>query len=290
MYPSVASYPVFLFPVPKPFDLYLGLTSNRAIIQNIKMEPEITPMAHDETFRFTCSSRVACFNECCRDLNQFLTPYDILRLKNRLKLTSNRFLEIFTTQHTGPETGFPVVALKPVDTHERKCPFVRTSGCSVYEDRPSSCRIYPLARAISRSRETGEISEHFAHLKESHCLGHRQNKTQTVQTWIERQELAPYNEQNDRLIEIISLKNRLKPGPLDLASARMFHLALYDLDIFRRKVFEDGLLSDFAVEAALLAQARKEDILLLQIGFAWIKTYLFSADVSYGSEHPRQTT
>jgi len=242
------------------------------------MEPDITPIAPDEIFRFACSSYVACFNECCRDLNQFLTPYDILRLKNRLGLRSNHFLEMFTTQHTGPETGFPVVALKPVDSVELKCPFVKASGCSVYADRPSSCRIYPLARALSRSRETGETTEHFAYLREPYCLGHEEEKTQTVREWVKRQELAPYNEQNDRLMEIIALKNRLKPGPLDLVSGRMFYLALYDLDNFRRKIFEDGILSDFSVEAALLTRAKKDDTTLLQIGYTWIKTKLLQLE------------
>jgi Fe-S-cluster containining protein len=250
------------------------LTSGSAIIQNTEMEPDITPIAPEQAFRFACSSCVACFNECCRDLNQFLTPYDILRLKNRLDMTSGRFLEKYTTQHTGPETGFPVPALRPVDTVELKCPFVTVSGCSVYTDRPSSCRIYPLARALSRSRETRETTEHFVLLRESYCLGHEQKKTQTVREWIKRQELVPYNEQNDRLIEIIALKNRLKPGPLDLATGRMFHLALYDLDTFRRKIFEDGLLSDFTVEKDLLTRARQDDTLLLQVGYAWIKTEL----------------
>jgi len=264
-----------LFMVPKIYTMRFQLTSGSTIIQNTKMEPDITPIAPDEVFRFDCSRCVACFNECCRNLNQFLTPYDILRLKNHLGITSSRFLEKHTTQHTGPETGFPVIALKPVDTVELKCPFVTASGCSVYTDRPSSCRIYPLARALSRSRETGETTEHFAYLRESYCLGHEQEKTQTVREWVERQELAPYNEQNDRLIEIIALKNRLKPGPLDLATGRMFHLALYDLDTFRGKIFKDGLLSDFTVGKDLLTRAEQDDTQLLQIGYAWIKTKLF---------------
>ncbi len=250
------------------------------------MEPDITPMALEQAFRFACSPDLACFNECCRNLNQFLTPYDILRLKNRLALTSNRFLETYTAQHTGPETGFPVLALKPVDSVALRCPFVSTSGCSVYTDRPSSCRIYPLARAITRSRETGAISEHFACLKESHCLGHEQEKFQTVHEWINRQGLTPYNDQNDRLMEIIALKNRLKPGPLDLASGRMFHLALYDLDTFRRKIFEDGLLSDFAVQTALLRHARQNDELLLTIGYAWIKSKLFRSIAAKAGNSP----
>lgn len=269
-------------------DLSFGLTSGRAIIQTMRMEPDITPILPGETFSFACSHCVACFNECCRDLNQFLTPYDILRLKKHLAVTSSRFLEMYTTQHTGPETGFPVVALKPTHTASLRCPFVVTSGCSVYPDRPSSCRIYPLARAISRTRKNGEITEHYARLKEPHCLGHEQKATQTVREWVEKQGLAPYNEQNDRLIDIISLKNRLKPGPLDPAFGRMFYLALYDLDTFRRKIFADGYLSDFKVETALLKRAKQDDSLLLQIGYAWIKSELLKLHAA-NSENPCTT-
>jgi hypothetical protein len=167
-----------------------------------------------------------------------------------------------------------MVALKPAHAVTLQCPFVTASCCNVYADRPSSCRIYPLVRAVSRNRETKALTEHFALLKESHCLGHEQGKTQTVREWIEKQGLLPYNEQNDRLLEIISIKNRLKAGPLDLAFMRMFHLALYDLDTFRKNIFQDGLLSDFAVETALLAAAKQDDAPLLQIGYAWIKSKL----------------
>ena len=43
-------------------------------------------------------------------------------------MTSGEFLERYTTQHTGPETGLPVIALKPDDALELKCPFVTKSG------------------------------------------------------------------------------------------------------------------------------------------------------------------
>ena len=47
------------------------------------MDDVISPLSLTDTFAFSCSARVACFNDCCRDLNQFLMPYDILRLKIR---------------------------------------------------------------------------------------------------------------------------------------------------------------------------------------------------------------
>ena len=146
-----------------------------------------TPIARRDSFGFSCSREVTCFNDCCRDLNQFLTPYDILRLKNRLNLTSAAFLDRFTVSHTGPESGLPVVTFKTDPASGHACPFVGRSGCRVYTDRPTSCRMYPLARAISRSRRSGRITEHFALLKEPHCRGHLQPRRQTVEAWMASQ-------------------------------------------------------------------------------------------------------
>ena len=233
------------------------------------------PISIDDTFKFSCSAEVPCFNECCRDLNQFLTPYDILYLKNHLGMTSGVFLERYTNQHTGPETGLPVIALKQDDALKLKCPFVTESGCSVYSARPSSCRIYPLARAVSRSRETGKVTEHFALLKESHCRGFEQESTQTVRQWIENQKIAEYNEMNDMLMEIISLKNHTRSGPLDMKSSHFFHIALYDLDRFRSHIFEKGLLDDFHLEFDILEVVKNDDVELLKLGHRWIKKIFF---------------
>jgi len=119
---------------------------------DIKLENNLVPIDLEETFRFECSPGLACFNACCRDLNQFLYPYDILRLKRRLGISSGEFLKCYTSQHLGPESGLPIVSLTSADAKRLTCPFVTAEGCSVYPDRPSSCRIYPLVRAISRNR------------------------------------------------------------------------------------------------------------------------------------------
>ncbi len=234
------------------------------------------PISIDDTFKFSCSAEVPCFNECCRDLNQFLTPYDILCLKNYLGMTSGAFLERYTTQHTGPETGLPVISLKPDDALKLKCPFVTESGCSVYNARPSSCRMYPLARAVSRSRETGKMTEYFALIKEPHCRGFEQETTQTVRQWIENQKIDGYNEMNDLLMEIISLKNHTSPGPLDMKSSHFFHIALYDLDRFRPHIFEKGLLDNFHLDSAILEAVKNDDVELLKLGHRWIKQILFT--------------
>jgi Fe-S-cluster containining protein len=241
------------------------------------MEDEFRQLLPDEPFPFACHKTVACFNECCRDLNQSLTPYDLLRLKTGLGLSTTEFLTTYTRIHTGPETGLPVPTLRPRDNAGLTCPFVTPHGCRVYENRPSSCRIYPLARAISRSRRTGHIREHFALLKEPHCLGHAQDHTQTVREWIMHQGLEAYFRFNDMLIEIIALKNQTGREPLDVKARILFQTALYDIDAFRSQVFDQGLLDKFPVDSILLDSARTDDTALLHIGHAWVKAALFDA-------------
>ncbi|UCD77324.1 MAG: YkgJ family cysteine cluster protein [Desulfobacterales bacterium] len=239
------------------------------------MNPDLTPISLQETFCFACNPDVPCFNACCRDLNQFLTPYDILRLKMHLGLSSEQFLAQYTLQHTGPGSGLPVVTLKPVDNHDLCCPFLMEKGCSVYENRPSSCRMYPLVRAAAYSRKTGEISERYMLLKEPHCLGYNQGNQRIVQKWIEDQKIADYIEINDKLIHIISLKNRLMPGVLDLKSRHLFFTALYDLDGFRSRIINKGLLGDFQIDSSVLEKALEDDVALLEVGMSWIQRVLF---------------
>jgi len=235
----------------------------------------MTPLALSDTFRFSCSKRVPCFNECCQELTQYLTPYDILRLKNRLDLSSTLFLKRYTVQHTGPESGLPIITLKPNYDKEQKCPFVTSKGCGVYEDRPSSCRTYPLARIVSRSRETGRINEQYLLLQEPHCRGFEQEQTQTVREWIKSQELAIYNQMNDMMLEIISLKNRRMPDQLDIKASMAFYTACYDLDKFRTDIFEKGLLDDQDLDPGVLEAIKNDDEALLQFGLQWIKDTIF---------------
>ena len=224
------------------------------------MDDHMTLLARVDRFQFACTRKVPCFNECCRDLNQFLTPYDALRLKNRLEMSSGQFLQTYTRCLAGPETGLPVVSLKPETAPELRCPFVTPDGCRVYADRPSSCRTYPLARLAGRSRDTGQINEQFVLIQEPHCRGFEQQQSQTVSEWLDTQEVETYNHFNDMFLEIISLKNRLKPGPLDLRETRMFILALYDLDKFRAQINENQLLKDLDVPAETIDRAMSDDI------------------------------
>lgn len=199
---------------------------------------ELTELGLDDGFAFSCHPGISCFNACCRDLNQFLMPYDILRLKQHLSMDSTDFLAHYTHSHIGPQTGLPVVTLKPADPVGLVCPFVTDGGCSVYDNRPSSCRIYPLVRLLSRSRESGDLTVRYMLLHESHCHGFESSRQQTVRQWVADQGLCPYNEMNDAMMEIIALKNQSIGAELPESLSDFFHAALYDVDRFRRLLVE----------------------------------------------------
>ncbi|MCG6894304.1 MAG: YkgJ family cysteine cluster protein [Desulfobacteraceae bacterium] len=245
-------------------------------------EPRLEPIGIHQRFRFSCHPGVPCFNLCCRDLNQFLYPYDILRLRRRLGLTSGEFLSAYTRQHVGPETGLPVVSLRPASSDHRECPFVTEAGCAVYEDRPASCRTYPLARAVSRNRETGRVTEHWAVLREPHCRGFETDNAQTVAEFISDQETAVYNRYNDLLLDILRLKNQKMPGPLPLRERHIFHLALYDLDAFRQKATDAATLRDLHLPPERIERLQTEDIALLEVAHRWVGRVLFGKEPVLG--------
>ncbi len=226
------------------------------------------PITPTQRFSFACNSTVSCFNQCCRDLNQFLTPYDVLRLKRRMGLTSSQFLESYTVRHQGPQSGFPIVTFKMNPADHMRCPFVRTDGCSVYEDRPSSCRTYPLARLASRSRETGKISQNYFLIQEEHCLGFDEKQDQTAEEWIEHQGIDVYNRMNDMLLELISLKNRLLPDPFDENTIELIHTAFYDLDRFRSRIAS----GEISVSTGNIDEP--DDVDLLKLNIQWVKSMM----------------
>jgi len=184
----------------------------------------------EDTFNFSCHPGLSCFNMCCRSLTLILMPYDIVRLKNCLGITSTEFLEKYTEWHVGAATGLPVVTLK---SENGACPFVTEKGCSVYSDRPASCRLYPLVRM--RSRE----EEYYHVVYEDFCEGHKQQKEWTVREWIENQGVKVYNEMNDVFMELV-LGVYSSGRRLNGEEMAKFYTACYDVDTLRSVSDEFG--------------------------------------------------
>ena len=206
---------------------------------------EMQPVS-GRTFRFACHNALPCFTRCCADLELVLTPYDIIRLKNRLHLFSGAFLDRHTTVSADRISGLPVVKLKMQDDETRRCPFVNPTGCVIYADRPGACRLYPLGRAASKLSKS-RSGEYYFTVKEAHCLGWKEEKEWTIQAWLTDQGLDEYNTMNDSFMDIVTGRPPKTLRKLSNAQIKMVYMACYDLDAFRRFVFESSFLERFDI-------------------------------------------
>jgi hypothetical protein len=204
-----------------------------------------------------------------------LTPYDVLRLKNRLNLSSEVFLERYAVSYVDEKYGVPVVKLKMNKDETRRCPFVNPEGCVVYEDRPGACRLYPLGRAASKIYEGCRAEEYYFMVKESHCLGLNEKQKWTVQEWLKDQGLDQYNIMNDFFMDITAGRQAKIIRRLNDRQLQMYYMACYSLDDFRRFVFETSFLDRFDITQDVLSRIKTDENELMAFACQWLKFSLF---------------
>ena len=220
------------------------------------------PLRPEGAFSFRCHAGLSCFTSCCRDVNILLAPYDIIRMKDRLALSSTEFLERYTKILIAPKTALPAVQLKMDEGRDRSCSFVGPHGCAVYEDRPWSCRIYPVDVDGDGYRIIVDPVR---------CRGLEAGEGMTLTDWFRDQGLEPYSLQNDKFAEITgddkltAWRTGQSQGPW------IFHLACHDLDRFRELVFREGLYEMIRVNDISLDALRSDDLALLAFSYAWLK-------------------
>jgi len=235
----------------------------------------------DSKFQFKCHKGVKCFNQCCRDINIILTPYDIIRLKTRMGISSEEFLALYTEPQILEKTDLPVVMLKLLDEEgsdpERKaCPFVREDGCLVYVDRPTTCRYYPLGVASLSHKGDSDEDEFYFFVHEPHCLGFEEEKNWTVSEWRRDQGVDVHDKINAEWTDLLVRKRSFPPNmQLTEQTKKMFFLASYNIDKFREFVFESSFLNRYSVDGATLEKIKADEIDLLKFGLKWLKWLLF---------------
>jgi Fe-S-cluster containining protein len=230
----------------------------------------------DGGFTFACHPGVPCFNQCCRRLELWLTPYDVLRLKQHLGLTSQEFIERHTEVQAG-QNGWPMPRLKMrADDPERTCPFLAAEGCAVYPHRPGACRTYPLGRATKGgSSNDGPLEESWFLVREEHCQGFSQGRAWTPGEWTRDQGLEAYHAVNDLFLPIVTRQAPDANPQVIAQKMRMFALAAYDLESFRAFVGQSRFKELFAVDPMRLELAAANDLELLKLGFDWLRFAIF---------------
>jgi Fe-S-cluster containining protein len=227
-------------------------------------------------FRFRCHKGLQCFTKCCRDIDILLTPYDVLRIKNRLGLTSGEFLSQYTYAKTDEKSFHTYAMLKMTDSKEKKCPFVTEKGCTIYTDRPANCRYYPVGQGTlkKQGKEGPEEEEFYFFVREPHCLGHNEKKEWYIKSWRIDQEVDSYDEMN-RGWKTIQLRKNLPGQPgLDEKKQSMFYMASYDIEKFRRFIFESKFLDIFELDRETIMKIRESETELMKFGFQYIKYFM----------------
>jgi Fe-S-cluster containining protein len=229
----------------------------------------------EDSFRFDCHCGLPCFTRCCADINILLTPVDVLRLARRLGMSTTDFLERHTQVPITKDLHLPVVMLRMGEEPDRRCPFVGPEGCSVYEDRPWSCRMYPLGMAMPPARAGVEPEPIYFLFEDDFCLGRAEGRDWTVGAWRTDQGLAPQEELESGFREIVSHPWFIGGRQLDPKRIEMFHTACYDLDRFRQFIFTSSFLERFVLGDELTAELRVSDEAVLRFAYRWLRFALF---------------
>jgi hypothetical protein len=238
----------------------------------------VTPerVSLDHRFSFRCHKGVSCFTQCCRGINIILTPYDILRLKNRLQLTSDAFLSLYTEPQLLEKTDLPVITLKLQEDEENSCIFVREDGCLIYEDRPTSCRYYPLGVASLSHKEGADDKDFFFFIKEPHCRGFEEPTEWSVREWRQDQGVDIRDEVNADWTDLL-VRKRSFPSNIKFTekSKQLFFLGSYNIDKFRSFVFESSFLQRYHVDPSEVERIREDEVALLKFALRWLKSVFY---------------
>ena len=234
----------------------------------------------DSKLQFDCKPGISCFNACCKQADITLAPYDIIRLKNSLGMTSVEFLKKHTVPFQLDAHGMPGVKMRTTD-NDPVCLFMdEEKGCTVYEDRPSACRYYPVALMTSRKSDEYHDEQHYALVEEPHCKGHKQERTLTVAEYREEQKVADYDQFNRDYYRLILKKKSAGPaiGKPSPTSFQFFFLVCYDTDRFREFLQTPNFRGVYDVVDSEYQTLLDDDLERLKFGYRLLKQVLFGEE------------
>ncbi len=241
----------------------------------------------DSPITFRCHPGVRCFTACCGGIKIVLTPYDILQLTKRLDIPPDEFLHTYTLPTYLEKTDMPGVMIK-LREDDNKCPFVTPNGCTVYSDRPTACRYYPVGMADfheggSRDEVGNEnvIREEkfFFIVREDHCKGFEEDKNWTVREWRVDQGVDVRDEMNKEWLRLVMRRKSFGlQATLSEQAKRMFFMASTDLVTFRKFIFESSFLDTYEIDDETVRKIKEDDVELMLFSFRYLAATLFGAD------------
>ena len=238
----------------------------------------VVPQMFDggKVIQFQCRKGIACWNACCSNIDISLTPYDILRLKRRFGISSGEFLQKYTVPYEMEQGSIAGVKLRSV-ANGTACQFMTAEGCSVYEDRPTACRYYPIALLSMRKQDEYTDRDAYALVKEEHCLGHNEPRRITIDEYRKEQGVVEYDELARGWRQLILKKKSSGPsiGKPSRRSRELFFMVCYDLDRFRSFVVSEGFGELYDLNTKETIEILGDDTGLMLFGFRFLKQVLY---------------
>ena len=238
----------------------------------------------DSPLKFRCHPGVSCFTACCGGIKIILTPDDILQLIKRLDIPAHEFRHKYTVPPYLERTDMPGVMLK-LREEDNKCPFVTPKGCTVYTDRPTACRYYPVGMADfheggSRDADGNEApaneEKFFFVVREDHCKGFEEDKEWTIREWRADQGVDVRDEMNREWLRLVMRRKSFgQQASLSEQAKRMFFMASTDLATFRRFIFESSFLETYEIDDETLQKIKEDDVELMLFSFKYLASSLF---------------
>ncbi|MCR4297435.1 MAG: YkgJ family cysteine cluster protein [Gallionella sp.] len=230
----------------------------------------------NKNIQFQCRKGITCWNACCSNIDISLTPYDIVRLKQHLDISSTEFLHKYTVPYELEPNGIAGVKLRPIENGSA-CQFMTAEGCSVYADRPTACRYYPIALLSMRKQDEYTDTASYALVKEDHCLGHQEPRSLTIDEYRKEQGVEEYDELARGWRQLILKKKSSGPsiGKPTKRSLQLFFMVCYDTDRFREFVISEGFTELYDIPADEMRKLLTDDTELMLFGFRFLKQVLF---------------
>jgi len=238
-----------------------------------------TMVADTHVIEFSCHKGIGCWNACCSNIDISLTPYDVLRMKKRLGITSTEFLKDYTVPYEMEKDGIAGIKFRPVE-NGTACRFMKPEGCDIYSDRPTACRYYPVALLSMRKQDEYVDRDSYAIVKEDHCKGHDEKRSLTIADYRKEQGLEEYDELARGWRQLVLKKKSSGPaiGKPSLRSRQLFFMACYDVDRFREFVFSSSFTNLFELKQEEKDAFATDDIALMQFAFRFLRQVMFGEE------------
>ena len=238
-----------------------------------------TMVADTHVIEFSCHKGIGCWNACCSNIDISLTPYDVLRMKKRLGVTSTEFLKDYTVPYEMEKDGIAGIKFRPIE-NGTACRFMKPEGCDIYSDRPTACRYYPVALLSMRKQDEYVDRDSYAIVKEDHCKGHDEKRSLTIADYRKEQGLEEYDELARGWRQLVLKKKSSGPaiGKPSLRSRQLFFMACYDVDRFREFVFSSSFTNLFELKQEEKDAFATDDIALMQFAFRFLRQVMFGEE------------